>query len=287
MSQLTRMLYSIRHRTVYHFDRAVFLEPHRLLLKPIQSHRQQLRDYSIRIDPLPAGHTHLIDAENNPAQLIWFDGQHEYLEIEVVAEVTVPAFNPFDFLVHPPECALLGFSYPPGLGDLLRPYMMLPGRSRSLRQKLAAIRQRTGEELLGFITGTLEDLHGSIERIVREEGAPFTPDQTLRSEEGSCRDIALLHMTLMREVGIASRFASGYLYHHGEEEDHELHAWTEVYLPGAGWLGTDPSLGLWSQGDHITLATSALPAGAMPVTGTYRGDAAAAMEATVHITRLD
>lgn len=281
------MLYSIRHRTVYHFDRAVFLEPHRLLLKPVQSHRQQLRDYSIRIDPLPAGHTHLIDAENNPAQLIWFNGNHRQLVLEVQAMVSVPEFNPFDFLIYPLESARLGFRYPAGLESLLVPYLQIPGRGRHLSQRVEAIRHNNGDGVMNYINGSLADLHGRIERIVREEGEPLPPEETLLSAKGSCRDIALLHIALLREAGLASRFVSGYLYHHGEEEDHELHAWAEVYLPGAGWLGIDPTLGIWSQGDHITLATSALPAGTMPVTGSYRGDAAAVMDATVLITRLD
>jgi transglutaminase-like putative cysteine protease len=281
------MLYRIGHRTEYRFDKPVFLEPHRLLLRPLQTHRQQLLEYDIRIDPNPAGHTLFTDVENNPGQLVWFDGSHHQLHMEVLATVSVPDFNPFGFLIYPLDCARLGFRYPAGLEALLAPYLNIPVRGRPLNQKLEAIRRNSGEEVMDFINASLADLHGSIERIVREEGDPLPPEETLMSSKGSCRDITLLHMTLLRGAGLACRFVSGYLYHHGEEEDHELHAWTEVYLPGAGWVGLDPTLGLWVQADHIALAASAQPIGTMPVTGTFRGDAGASMSASVRIRRME
>lgn len=116
-----------------------------------------------------------------------------------------------------------------------------------------------------------DTLHRDFQQVVRLTGEPLPPGKTLRRKEGACRDLAVLFIDLCRSLGIAARFVSGYKYDPGAKDSFELHAWAEVFLPGAGWRGYDPSLGLAVADTHVALASGPGAAEAAAVTGTYRG----------------
>jgi len=125
---------------------------------------------------------------------------------------------------------------------------------------------------------------GRKKRIVRPVAAKIYVPIALRRKEGACRDLAVLFMDICRSLGLAARFVSGYKYSPDTPDQHELHAWAEVYLPGAGWRGYDPSWGLAVADHHVALAAGPAPQDAMPVTGTFRGtDVLSSLDYSVEI----
>jgi transglutaminase-like putative cysteine protease len=139
-------------------------------------------------------------------------------------------------------------------------------------------------DTLRFVCDLNDSIHRRHEKIVRPEGAAWEPRQTLREGRGSCRDLALLFIEACRAMNIPSRFVSGYGLRLDESSNHELHAWAEVYLPGAGWRAFDPSLGLAITDRHLSVASAATPDLAAPTSGAYRGNAESRLEAEIEIT---
>lgn len=127
-------------------------------------------------------------------------------------------------------------------------------------------------------------LHERLRRSTRPEGAPLPPIETLRRGEGSCRDIAVLFLAAARSQGFAGRFVSGYYAEPGNEGDFDLHAWSELYVPGGGWRGFDPTVGLAVAERHVSLAVGARPEQAAPVSGSFRGGGRSSMSAHVSIS---
>jgi transglutaminase-like putative cysteine protease len=152
--------------------------------------------------------------------------------------------------------------------------------SVALTRELVA---RFGSMTMDFLLGTTLYIHDQFTKTVRHEGPPHSPDQTLNMQKGSCRDLAVLLIEIFRNAGFAARFTSGYKIHHDEGMEHELHAWVEVYVPGAGWYGLDPSTGLTAGNDHIAVSSGIHSFHTMPVTGTFRGAATSHMSTDILI----
>jgi transglutaminase-like putative cysteine protease len=134
-----------------------------------------------------------------------------------------------------------------------------------------------------FVCDLNDWIYRQHEKIVRRDGPAWSPRQTLHEGRGACRDLAVLLIECCRAMNIPSRFVSGYGLRLDQSEDHELHAWAEVYLPGAGWRAFDPSLGLAISDRHITVAVGATPDSAAPTSGTFRGNAKSSLEAQIEI----
>jgi transglutaminase-like putative cysteine protease len=127
-------------------------------------------------------------------------------------------------------------------------------------------------------------IYDLVKVVIREDGEAYAPDETLRRREGACRDLAWLFVACCREAGLAARFVSGYQAGDPDTKDRYLHAWAEVYLPGGGWSGFDPTLGLAVADQHVVIAAAATPAGAAPVCGSFRGTGATAqMKTTISV----
>lgn len=264
------MRYAGTHRTTYNYSAPVFLQPHKMRLRPRSDPGQFLRAFSLEITPQPDGITEALDAWGNNVTWAWFSGQHERLEINTRFVVDRLRVNPLDFIVPTAEASNLPPAYAPDDRAALEPYFH--GDAGPMVARLAEeVAEQAGGQVVDFTLALAERVQRDVKMIVRPEGAPMSGQETLSLGEGSCRDMAVLCIEACRHVGIPARFVSGYVEQRAPGELRELHAWVGVYFRGAGWRGFDPTQGLAVSTGHITLATAAAQAGAAPVTGTFNG----------------
>jgi transglutaminase-like putative cysteine protease len=270
------MRYTGTHRTTYTYSDTVYLQPHKIRLRPRSDPGQFLHEWAVEIDPKPAGTTDALDAWGNNVTWAWFDGSPT-TTLDITSQFVVDRLrvNPFDFIIPTQEGSTLPPAYPSDEKGALSPYFASePGpRVRHLADDVATA---AGGRVLDFATLLADRLNSDVTEIVRREGPPMRGQDTLGSREGSCRDLAVLYVEACRYVGIASRFVSGYVQRQSDGSPRELHAWAGVYIPGAGWRGFDPTQGLAVSTGHVTIATAASPAGAAPVTGTFLSSGATA-----------
>src|SRR5581483_3721823 len=262
------MRFSGSHRTTYTYSDEVFLQPHKIRLRPRSDPGQVLREYSIHFTPEPEGTTDALDAWGNHVTWAWFSGRTSKLEIITRFVVDRLRANPFDFVIPTPEGEAIPPAYAQDERAALGPYFSSePGPG--VVRLADAVAEAAGGRVLDFASTLAERLHEECRMIVRPTGSPMRGEDTLEQKEGSCRDLAVLYIEACRHVGIAARFVSGYVERHPFDAPRELHAWAGVYVPGAGWRGFDPSQGLAVANRHVTLATAGQPAGAAPVTGSF------------------
>jgi len=267
------MLFSVSHQTRYRFSAPVFLEPHLLRFCPRTDSSQKLLSFSLEIDPEPAGFSDITDVEGNIARWAWFNGTTPSLDIRMESEVLTLRENPFDFILTSPSCQTFPFQYPAELISSLSPCLnheTLPKRKK-ISDLTSLLLDKSDGDIFGFLKGLNGYLYENWRVVERPEGPPLNPDETLGRKEVSCRDLAVLFMEVCRSGGIASRFVSGYQEGDPDTTNRQLHAWAEVYLPGGGWRGYDPTHGLVVADRHIALAASCHPLGASPCNGSFRG----------------
>ena len=216
----------------------------------------------------------IIDAEGNLIHICWFEGLHKSLVINSESVVRMQPFNPFDFIIYPLECTELPFKYPDSQKSLLQQALYAEQLSSSLIDYGEQILKESNNNTINFITNSTRKIHADFIVESRAEGKPHTADKTFYLKRGSCRDLSWMQIQLLRHFGIASRFVSGYYFVQSEDNsDFELHAWIEVFIPGAGWIGLDPSNGMFTGNAHIAVSSSTAYENTMPVTGSIRGDA--------------
>jgi transglutaminase-like putative cysteine protease len=278
------MILRLKHRIQYRYSAPVFLEPHIVRLRPRSDAFRQVRNFSLRLEPQPAGLHEFLDAEGNLAACAWFAELMDALIIQSEFVLETSSVNPFGYLITDNGFSRLPVSCSGSEAAALALYRGKGEAEAVVRDFIAPIVEAAGKETIPFLFLLNKTIYEAFTVTHREEGAPMQPAAVLQSREGACRDLAVLFMACCRAVGIAARFVSG--YHVGEsEEDYELHAWAEVYLPGGGWQGYDPTLGLAVAEQHIPLAASHASAGAAPVSGTYRGTGvSAAMDFAIEMT---
>jgi uncharacterized protein (DUF2126 family)/transglutaminase-like putative cysteine protease len=265
------------HVTHYLFDRSVNLSPHVLRLRPAAHSRTPIRTYALRITP----QKHFLNWQQDPfgnylARLVFPDPCCELkVEVEMVADMTV--INPFDFFIED-YAERWPFVYEPRLQKELAPYVEIAEDGPLLQAWLRQV-PRTQQPTVDFLVELNRRVWQAITYSVRMEPGVQSSEDTLRLAGGSCRDSAWLLVQILRHLGLAARFVSGYLIQltpdekaldgpSGPETDFtDLHAWTEVYIPGAGWVGLDPTSGLFAGEGHIPLACAPHPASAAPLTG--------------------
>jgi len=268
---------ALYHKTHYCYDRPVSLSPHIIRLRPAPHCRTPILSYSLRLTP----QTHFINWQQDPhsnylARLLFPDKTRELsIEVDLVAEMSV--FNPFDFFLEP-SAERFPFQYEPWLGKELAPFLEIVTASPKLREFVGTV-DRKEDRTVDFLVKVNRRLKREIAYIIRLEPGVQTPDETLALRSGSCRDTGWLLVQVLRHLGLAARFVSGYLIQltrdvrplegpAGPTTDFtDLHAWAEVYLPGAGWIGLDPTSGLLAGEGHIPLAATPEPSSAAPVTG--------------------
>lgn len=280
------MRFEVRHRLRYSYSREVFLEPTSLRLKPRADFSQRVDSFEMRLDPIPMGFSDSLDLFNNHEALAWFSGKHSSLAVQTRFRVDTTLSNPFNYLITDPLVLRLPAHYGsehPQLAAYLKP---TPDASvANLAQELL---RESDDNALNFLHYATDYIHREFQHILRPSGEPLPAHKTLRRREGACRDLAVLLVDICRSMGLAARFVSGYKYDPSSKDAHDLHAWAEVYLPGAGWRGYDPSWGLAVADLHIPLAAGPQPQDAAPISGTFRGtDVLSKLEYEVNLERLE
>jgi len=271
---------ALNHVTHYRYDRPINLGPQVVRLRPAPHSRTRVLSYSMRVEPA----THFINWQQDPqanylARLVFPDKTTSFrIEIDLVAEMSV--LNPFDFFLEP-SAEQFPFAYDGALAHELAPYLIKSPEladAPKFQAYVAAI-SREKRATNDFLVSLNQQLQRDIRYLIRMEPGVQTPEQTLVNASGSCRDTGWLLVQIFRHLGLAARFVSGYLIQlksdvksldgpSGTEVDFtDLHAWCEVYLPGAGWIGLDPTSGLLAGEGHIPLACSPEPSSAAPVSG--------------------
>lgn len=270
---------ALEHRTTYTFDEPVKVFPHTVRLRPAPHSRTPIPSYSLTVSP----RDHFINWQQDPfgnylARLVFPDPVKELdITVDLVADMTV--INPFDFFVEE-YAENYPFTYPDTLAHDLAPYLdtvesaLVDGwieRNVSVPEE--------GMRIVDFLVALNAAVNRDVAYTVRMEAGVQTPDVTLERAIGSCRDSAWLLVAVLRKLGLAARFVSGYLVQlssdvesldgpSGPEQDFtDLHAWAEVYIPGAGWIGLDATSGLFAGEGHIPLSATPEPASAAPITG--------------------
>ena len=280
--------YKILHRTYYNFPAAVQLGPHVLRLRPREGHELHIESAALEITP-PATLRWHRDVEDNSVAIATFDTPTRQLVIE--SEVIIQQFNesPLDFLVA--DYAIdYPFAYSPEDRVVLSPYMN--GADHAASDPLAAWIANFWQPEEPIQTyALLQRLSTHIQQTltyqIREEPGVQTAADTLSRGTGSCRDFANLFMEAARHLGLASRFVSGYLYAEPSAVNYgSTHAWAEVFLPGAGWKGFDPTIGKIVGTDHIAVAVARLPESVPPVSGSFVGPPGASLDVGVWVTEL-
>jgi uncharacterized protein (DUF2126 family) len=268
---------ALNHKTSYRYDRRVSLSPHVVRLRPAPHCRTPILSYAMKVTPAD----HFVNWQQDPfsnylGRLVFPEKTDEFhVEVDLVAEMII--INPFDFFLEP-DAETFPFDYEPGVKIDLGPYRVREAMGPKLEAFVAAVDHRP-RQAIDFLVDLNQMLNRRIQYLVRMEPNVQTCEQTLTLGSGSCRDSAWLLVNILRQLGLAARFVSGYLIQltpdvksldgpSGPPKDFtDLHAWAEVYLPGAGWVGIDPTSGLFAGEGHIPLACSPEPMSAAPITG--------------------
>lgn len=268
---------ALHHQTRYDYDRLVLLSPQIIRLRPAPHSRTPILSYSLHVEPDERFENWQQDPHGNFLARFVFPKQTRSFRITVdlIAELTV--INPFDFFVES-SADQFPFTYEPWLARELRPYLETEPAGPRLTELLKSI-DRTPKNTVDFLVELNQRLQQLIQYGIRLEPGVQSCEETLALASGSCRDSAWLLVQVLRNLGLAARFVSGYLIQlvpdvkpldgpAGAPQDFtDLHAWTEVFVPGAGWIGFDPTSGLLAGEGHIPLACTPEPASAAPITG--------------------
>src|SRR6478609_3988107 len=268
---------ALNHVTHYKYDRPINVGAQVVRLRPAPHCRSNVISYSLRVEPAE----HFVNWQQDPfanyqARLVFPEKTREFkVTVDLVVEMAV--YNPFDFFLEP-QAENFPFKYTESQAQELAPYLVADEATPLVKAYLQKI-DRKEQRTIDFLVGLNQQVQGDVNYLIRMEPGVQTPEETLAKGSGSCRDSGWLLVQLLRQCGLAARFVSGYLIQltpdvkaldgpSGTTVDFtDLHAWCEVYLPGAGWVGLDATSGLMAGEGHIPLACTPTPSSAAPIEG--------------------
>jgi transglutaminase-like putative cysteine protease len=291
---------AITHRTSYKYDRPVTLGPQTIRLRPAPYARTPIISYALKISPEPHFLNWQQDPQGNYLARVVFPERVTSFEVTVDLVADMATINPFDFFLEP-EAETYPFVYDEILAEELAPFRVLRNPGKKLRSMINAVNAALGDtemRMVDMLVMVNRLIAERISYVVRMEPGVWSPEETLTKAKGSCRDSAWLLVNLLRHLGFAARFVSGYLIQlvadikplddgpAGPTEDFtDLHAWAEVYLPGAGWIGLDATSGLMAGEGHIPLAATPAPSSAAAISGLV-GECEAEFDFEMKVTRV-
>ncbi len=258
---------ALSHRTTYRYDRPVSLGPQTVRLRPAAHARAPILRYALTASPAPAGIRWMQDPLGNHTAAVQLADRVTSFELMVDLAADLAPVNPFDFLLEP-EAVAWPFRYPALLDAQLAPFR----GDGPPAAEVAGLAAALGDErdTVRLLLAANELVRARVSYLVRPEPGIQSPAETLAAARGSCRDSGWLLVHLLRALGFAARFCSGYLVQLADAEHSDradLHAWAEAWLPGAGWIGLDATSGLLAAECHIPLAAAPEPYSAAPITG--------------------
>jgi transglutaminase-like putative cysteine protease len=280
------LILEIIHNLRFSYSQKVKLLPHSLYLLPKPNASQQIISSVFACNMADMRCLATFDAEQNPVYSFNCPTETDTLELSQTSIIKSPLQNPFNFLIYPFENALIPLKYSANDHQALLPYLAKTEISTLVdrtARNLAAQSQWNTVTTLSIIN---EFIYSKCSYKGRRDGPPQSPDTTLHLGTGSCRDFTVLYIAMARSLGVAARFVSGYCYQNNETT-HALHAWVEVYVPGAGWLGFDPTLNQMVDHHYVALASGQFPSSINPIVGAYQGKASSSLSTELSIRLLE
>ena len=263
------MHFNIRHQTIYRYSAPVRLYPQLLRFHPRDDGAQRVISNQISVVPAPVGRNDHLDLEGNRITQVWFDGETDFLQVDVNMQVETVRSNAFDYILMP-GTEILPITHTQDVA-CARAYLERINADDTVTAFAAELSMAVNSNTLAFLEQLNRVLYSDYVHIIRDTGEPQNPAHTLQTRQGACRDLSVLFADCCRAEGIPARFASGYQKGDSNQQRRYLHAWPEVYLPGAGWRGFDPTHGEAVADTHVTIAAASNPGDTMPVTGSFHG----------------
>ncbi len=274
------MFFQVKHVSRYGYTQPVFCDPLTVRLRPREDPTQRLLRYRLDFSPEPAGISEQTDLAGNAVTVAWF------LEVTLSMTVTTSFVvetlntNPYNFLLEN-DAWSLPLRTPEQVAGLHALYLHEDQPSSLVRDFAKELARETDYQTVPFLSTLCSRIYQQTGREIREEGDAWAAEYTLTQRRGSCRDYAVLFNAACRAMGIPARFVSGYCSGESNPDELFLHAWSEVYLPGAGWRGFDASRGFAVADGHVAVAAGRTPADAAPTSGTFRGNGRSSLQTQI------